>query len=93
MTLPPIRRAPRPRLTLYTREGCCLCRTALAALHRLGAEFDADLEVVNIDSENALVRAYGTLIPVVALNGRVVARGRLNERWLRLRLRWLRAKG
>jgi hypothetical protein len=45
------------------------------------------LEVVDIDSDAALVSAYGEQVPVVTVNGRVRFRGRVNPSLLERLLR------
>ena len=58
-----------PKVTLYTRVGCCLCddakRVLLDARHR--AAFD--YEEIDIDREPALVAQYNDEVPVIAING------------------------
>jgi glutaredoxin len=61
-------------LTLYSRPGCHLCEEALAELvelHRQGYRFE--LREVDIESDEALLRRMLERIPVVELNGEVVA--------------------
>ena len=53
------------RLVLYGRPGCHLCDDARTILERIGEPF-AD---VNIETDDALHRAYLERIPVVALDG------------------------
>ena len=57
------------QLTVYVRPGCHLCDEALAALRRLGAERVFALEVVDIESDEALHGLYLERIPVVVLDG------------------------
>ena len=56
-------------LTLYSRPGCHLCDDALAVLERVRADVPFDLRRVNIEDDDALLRAYLERIPVVALDG------------------------
>ena len=80
------------RLTLYTRAGCCLCDDAKAVLLDLRREFDFGLEEVDIGGDPELLERYGRCIPVLHLNGRVMFRGRINLKLLRLRLRMIGSK-
>ncbi len=57
--------APLPDLILYGRPGCHLCDDARVVLARIGEPFDE----VDIESDDALHRAYLERIPVVALDG------------------------
>jgi glutaredoxin len=57
------------RVVLYSRPGCGLCDEArdviLAEAERTSFAFDE----VNVEAEDALELAYGTRIPVVAVDG------------------------
>ena len=56
---------------LYSREGCCLCDTAREALERVLARTPSAfrLEERDIESDDALYRAYLERIPVVTIDG------------------------
>jgi glutaredoxin len=56
-------------VTLYTREGCCLCEEARAILLRAQARHDFELEERDIEADDQLLRAYLERIPVVAIDG------------------------
>lgn len=60
---------PGPLVTLYSRPGCHLCEDALAGLRRLRAEVAFEIREVDIDGEEAMLRAYFDRIPVVELDG------------------------
>ncbi|MSV29028.1 MAG: glutaredoxin family protein [Bryobacterales bacterium] len=64
--MPPL----RPRVTLYTRKGCCLCDEAKRALLRARTRKPFDLEEVDIDLDLALRAEYNEEVPVIAVNGR-----------------------
>jgi glutaredoxin len=57
-------------VTLYSRPGCHLCDEALAELERLDG---FELREVDIESDEALARAYLERIPVVEIDGRIVS--------------------
>ena len=59
-------------VTLYGRPGCHLCDDALAALERVRARVPFALRTVNIEDDDALLRAYLERIPVVSLDGEEV---------------------
>jgi len=63
---------------LYSRRGCHLCESAeeLLADHAPGAA------IVDVDAEPALAAAYGTRVPVIAVDGEAVLEGRFDERAL-----------
>jgi glutaredoxin len=59
-------------VTLYGRPGCHLCDDALAALERVRARVPFALRTVNIEDDDALLRAYLERVPVVSLDGEEV---------------------
>jgi glutaredoxin len=73
-------------ITLYGRPGCHLCDDALAVLERVRAGTPFQLETVNIEDDDALLRAYLERIPVVALDGDEVYEYHVDEADLRARL-------
>jgi glutaredoxin len=58
-----------PRVTLYTRAGCCLCEEAKKALAEARRREDFDYEEVDIDLAADLRRRYNDEVPVVAIDG------------------------
>ena len=74
------------RITLYSRPGCHLCDDALAVLERIRADTPFALETVDIERDDALLRAYLERIPVVALDGVEVYDYHVDEADLRTRL-------
>lgn len=75
----------RRRVTLYTRDACGLCREAERIVAR-EARGHA-IEVVDIDADPALQRAYNIRVPVVAVDGVEVAEGRVPPGAVRTALR------
>jgi glutaredoxin len=73
-------------VTLYGRPGCHLCDDALAVLERVRADQPFALRTVNIEDDDALLRAYLERIPVVVLDGEEVYDYHVDERDLRARL-------
>jgi glutaredoxin len=59
----------RPRVTLYTRSGCCLCDDAKRVLGDARRRADFDYEERDIDADPELLRLYNDDVPVVAING------------------------
>jgi predicted thioredoxin/glutaredoxin len=66
-------------IVLMTRQGCHLCDEALAALRSLGLE----PELRDIDADDELHDLYDWRVPVVLVDGRVVAEGRIDQERLR----------
>ena len=60
-------------LVLVTRQGCSLCAEALRVLRSLGHE----PELADVDADDRLYQLYDWRVPVVLLDGRVVAEGKI----------------
>ncbi len=76
-----------PRVTLFTRDRCCLCHDARLALDRARAASPFDLAIVDLDRDAPAEKlaAYDAEVPVVELEGRKVMKYRVDEaRLLRL---------
>jgi glutaredoxin len=58
-----------PAVTLYTRQGCCLCDDAKRALDVAGRQAAFQLDVIDIDSDPQLRAQYNDEVPVIAING------------------------
>ena len=80
------RGGPVPVVTLYGRPGCHLCDDARAALARLGAGRAFALQEVDVERDDALLRAYLERIPVIALDGEELYDFFVDERDLAARL-------
>ncbi len=68
----------RPSIVVYTRTGCGLCvaaerLVAREAQRRAPLPSRADIEVVDVDADEELVRRFGVRVPVVVVDGREVA--------------------
>jgi predicted thioredoxin/glutaredoxin len=61
-------------VVLVTRQGCRLCDEALASLRSLGVE----PELRDVDADDQLHALYDWRVPVVLVDSRVVAEGRIN---------------
>ena len=75
-----------PTVTLYGRPGCHLCDDALAVLERIRSDTPFELRTVNIEDDDALLRAYLERIPVVCVDGEEVYDFHVHEADLRARL-------
>jgi glutaredoxin len=69
-------------VVLVTRQGCHLCDQALAALRSLGLEPD----LRDVDADDELHRLYDFRVPVVLVDDRVVAEGKIDSTRLRAAL-------
>jgi predicted thioredoxin/glutaredoxin len=66
-------------VVLVTRQGCHLCDEALSALRAVGI----DPEVRDVDADDQLYALYDWRVPVVLVDGIVVAEGRIDQVALR----------
>jgi glutaredoxin len=74
--------AERPKVTLYTREGCCLCEDAKRVLEAVQQRASFDLDEIDIDGDAELRRAYSDEVPVIAINGSKAFKYRVTEQEL-----------
>jgi glutaredoxin len=58
----------KPRVTLYTRAGCCLCDDAKRVLIEARGRASFDYEEFDIDRDPALERLYNDEVPVIAID-------------------------
>ncbi len=68
----------RITVVMYTRQGCHLCEEAWEILEKSQRRFGFTLRRVDVDTDQALVELYGLQVPVVALDGKVRFRGKVN---------------
>lgn len=73
-------------LTLYTRADCHLCEEAKALLKPLLEEFGLTLIEVDVDTDPELAKRFGEEVPVIFLDGRKIAKHRVDPKQLRRRL-------
>jgi glutaredoxin len=70
-------------ITLYSRPGCHLCEDMKAVVARaIAGRSDVTVTEVDISTNPALEARYGTEIPVLLVDGRKVAKYRIDERAL-----------
>lgn len=63
------------RLVLVTRKGCHLCEDAERHLRDLGF----DPELADVDADDELYRLYDFRVPVLLVDGTVVAEGLITK--------------
>ena len=66
------------QVTLYTRRDCHLCEAVEQTLARVRRAHPFELEVRDIDANERDRERYNELVPVVLVNGREIARYRLD---------------
>jgi glutaredoxin len=74
------------RVVMYGREGCCLCDDARALLLKVRTEREFEFAELDIDHDQALLRAYLERIPVVTIDGAEAFELFVDESELRRRL-------
>jgi glutaredoxin len=63
------------QVVLVTRQGCHLCDQALTLLQ----ELNLDPELLDVDADDELYRLYDWRVPVVLVDGVVVAEGKVTR--------------
>lgn len=71
-----------PRVTLFTRAGCCLCDDARDVLERARGKAEFELEQIDIDTDPELRRLYNDEVPVIAIDGKKAFKYRVSEQEL-----------
>ena len=61
---------PLPVVTMYSRRNCHLCEVAKEVVESARNEADFEFEVVFIDGDADLEKAYGEEVPVTLINGK-----------------------
>ena len=74
-------------VTLYGRPGCHLCDDARVVLERIRETEPFELEEVDIEADDDLLKRYLERIPVIALDGRELFDFFVDEPALRAALR------
>jgi hypothetical protein len=83
---------PSPRVRLYARPDCHLCDEARRGLLDLRAGgLDFELEEIDIETDDRLLRSYLERIPVIEVGDEVVSELHLDSDGLRSRLATLSA--
>lgn len=72
-------RGEKMKIILYSKKGCHLCDVAKDLLTVFQKKFKYDFEEKDIYEEDFLVEEYGLMIPVVEINGDVVAYGKVTK--------------
>ncbi|MBK5290221.1 MAG: glutaredoxin family protein [Acidobacteriia bacterium] len=57
------------QVRIYTRRGCHLCERVEDLVDSARSLAAFDLEIVDVDSDEALRIQYGQVVPVVAIDG------------------------
>ena len=79
-------------LKLYSKPGCHLCDVMKEDIKKIASGIDFEIVEVNINDDDELARKYGTRIPVLEFNGRIISKFRLDEERIRKLIDSLQAK-
>jgi len=66
------------KLTLFTKKNCGLCEEAKEEIQSIKVE-NLEIEEIDIYSDDALLEEYQLMIPVVQINGEIVAYGKIHK--------------
>jgi glutaredoxin len=69
-------------VTIYSRPGCHLCEEMKAVIEKVTAGEPINLREVDISGDPELERRYSLEIPVLEIDGRKIAKYRIDERAL-----------
>jgi len=79
-------RVSTPHLILYSKPDCSLCDEMKVVIEEVRGDRACTLEVVDIETDPALMARYGHEIPVLLIDGRKAFKYRTDARALRRRL-------
>ena len=68
-----------PRLTLYSRQDCCLCDEMKAVITQVAVTVPFEMEEIDIDGDAVLRARYNDEVPVLFIDGRKAFKYRATE--------------
>jgi glutaredoxin len=57
------------KLTLYSRQDCCLCDEMKAIIREVALKIPVELEVIDVDGSAELQEKFGNEVPVLFVDG------------------------
>ncbi|QCR34533.1 glutaredoxin family protein [Lysinibacillus sp. SGAir0095] len=66
------------KVNFYTRPGCPLCEEGLLTLKLLHSDVQFEIDIINIEENEALHEKYMLMIPVVEVKGEIIQYGNLD---------------
>nr|WP_088014871.1 glutaredoxin family protein [Gottfriedia acidiceleris] len=67
------------KLTLLKKENCGLCEEAKDAIRLVQSEYEIEVNEIDIYSDDALLEEYQLMIPVIQIDGKTVAYGKIHK--------------
>jgi glutaredoxin len=64
---------------MYSRPGCHLCDDAKVVIERVQRRYPFTFTVINVETDAALEKTYGTSVPVILINGNKAFKYRVDE--------------
>lgn len=74
------------KVTLYSRQDCCLCEEMKKVVIEVAAKIPLELAQVNVDASPELQEQFGNQVPVLFIDGRKAFKYRLTARELKKKL-------
>lgn len=67
-----------PKLTIYSKPNCHLCDVMKTELNKFKVSYDFELEEINIETDKAVFESFKEKIPVLAIDGKIFAKYKLD---------------
>jgi glutaredoxin len=67
------------KLTLYSRQDCCLCDEMKAIIREVALTIPLELEVIDVDASAELREKFSDEVPVLFIDGRKAFKYRVTE--------------
>jgi glutaredoxin len=77
----------KPKLTLYSRKGCCLCDEMKEVVREVAAKIPIEMQEINVDASAPLRAEFGDQVPVLFIDGRKAFKYRMTAKELEQRLK------
>jgi glutaredoxin len=69
---------PFREVIVYSRQGCSCCEKAMAELEKASSKYRLKIQLVDIDQDEKLLKLYHLEVPVIAIDGKVRFKGKIN---------------
>lgn len=74
------------KLTLYSRQDCCLCDAMKAVINKVAANLPLEIDEIDVDGSLELREKFANQVPVLFIDGRKAFKYRVTERELKSKL-------
>ncbi|HEX5608196.1 MAG TPA: glutaredoxin family protein [Candidatus Binatia bacterium] len=76
-----------PKLTLYSRQDCCLCAEMKAVIDQVAGKIPVEIDEIDIDQSPELRTKFAQEIPLLCIDGRKAFKFRVTPKQLETQLR------